>query len=63
MRAGLAYVAVIEPIARFIAQVWFHYAGWFPAIDTTLTMQVLLGLLGLGAMRSYEKSNNSENNR
>jgi len=61
--AGLAYVAVIEPVARFIAQVWFHYTGWFPAIDTTLTMQVLLGMLGLGAMRSYEKSNNSENKR
>jgi len=61
--AGLAYVAVIEPVARFIAQVWFNYTGGFPAIDTGITMQVLLGMLGLGAMRTYEKSNNSENKR
>jgi hypothetical protein len=61
--AGLAYVAVIEPVARFIAQVWFHYTGAFPAIDTSLTMQVLLGMIGLGAMRTVEKSNNSESKR
>ena len=60
---GLAYVSVIEPVARFVAQVWFHYTGAFPAIDTSLTMQVLLGMIGLGAMRTFEKSNNSENKR
>jgi hypothetical protein len=52
---GLAYVSIIEPIARFVAQVGFKYAGMFPVIDTNLTMQVLLGLLGLGTMRSYDK--------
>ena len=52
---ALAYVAVIEPIARFVATVGFAYAGPFPVIDTDLTMQVLLGLLGLGAYRSVEK--------
>jgi Tfp pilus assembly protein PilX len=31
------------------------YNGDFPTINTDLTMQVLLGMLGLGAMRSYEK--------
>ena len=51
----LAYAAVIEPIARFVATVSFAYAGPFPVIDTDLTMQVLLGLLGLGAYRSVEK--------
>ena len=29
--------------------------GSFPTIDTDITMQVLLGILGLGAMRSYDK--------
>jgi hypothetical protein len=53
---GLAYVAIIEPLARFIATVGFKYAGAFPVIDTNLTMQVLLGMLGMGAMRSYDKS-------
>ena len=60
---SLCYVAIIEPIARFVAQVWFHYAGAFPTINTDLTMQVLLGMLGLGAMRSVEKIKGAESNR
>jgi len=50
------YSALFEPIARFVAQVGFNYSGPFPQLDTNLTMQVLLGLLGLAGMRSYEKS-------
>ncbi len=60
---GLGYVAIVEPMARFAAQVWFSYNGAFPAIDTTLTMQVLLGMLGLGAMRTTEKIKDSEHKR
>ena len=60
---SLCYVAIIEPVARFVAQVWFAYTGVFPTIDTQLTMQVLLGMLGLGAMRSAEKIKGAENNR
>jgi hypothetical protein len=41
---------------RFVAKVWFGYAGFFPVLDTNITMQVLFGILGLGAFRSYEKS-------
>lgn len=52
---GLAYAAIIEPIARFVARVICDYNGEFPALDTTITMQVLFGILGLGAYRSYEK--------
>ena len=52
---ALAYAAVIEPIARFVATVGFAYSGPFPVIDTDLTMQILLGVLGLGAYRSVEK--------
>jgi len=53
---ALAYASVIEPIARFVARVWFGYSGDFPVIDTDLTMQVLIGVLGLGAYRSFEKA-------
>lgn len=53
--AALVYAALIEPLARFIAKVLFSYAGDFPVIDTTLTLQILLGLLGLAGMRSWEK--------
>lgn len=52
---GLAYAAILEPLARFVAAVGFHYTGAFPAIDTSITMQVLFGVLGLGALRSYDK--------
>ena len=51
---GLAYASIIEPIMRFIATV-NDYTGEFPVIDTTITMQVLLGMLGLGMMRTKEK--------
>ena len=60
---GLAYVSIIEPVARFAAQVWFHYTGSFPIIDTTITMQVLLGMLGLAAARTVEKVRNVEGKR
>lgn len=51
---GLAYAAIIEPVARLVATL-LGYAGAFPLIDTTVTMQILFGMLGLGAMRSYDK--------
>ena len=53
--AALAYMAILEPLARFAAVVWFGYAGPFPVLDTTITMQVLLGMLGIGSMRSFDK--------
>lgn len=52
---GLAYAAIIEPIARFIAKVAFDYNGSFPQIDTSITMQILFLLLGAGAMRTVER--------
>lgn len=53
---SLLYAALVEPIARFIATVLFTYSGLFPVINTELTLQILLGLLGLAGMRSFEKS-------
>lgn len=52
---ALAYAALIEPMARFIAVVGFGYEGNFPVLDTEITLQILLGLLGLAGMRSFEK--------
>jgi hypothetical protein len=52
---SLTYAAIIEPLSRFIAKVVFSYTAEFPVIDTTLTLQILLGLLGLAGMRSWEK--------
>lgn len=54
---SLAYAAILEPLLRFIAAVSFGYTGSFPAIDTTITLQILGGLLGIGYMRSMDKKN------
>ena len=52
---AMLYAALFEPMMRFVAVVCFAYAGQFPALDTTLTTQVLLGLLGLGTLRTVDK--------
>lgn len=51
---ALLYVALVEPFARFLCTT-LGYTGAYPVIDTSLTMQVLLGMLGLAGMRSYDK--------
>ena len=51
---SLAYAAIIEPCATLAASL-YGYTGSFPVIDTTITMQILFGILGLGAYRSYDK--------
>ena len=53
---GLGYAVFLEPLLRFT----FIVKGWsvdFPEINTNVTMQVLLGMLGLAGARSYEKKN------
>lgn len=52
---ALLYASILEPIARFAASVVWGYKGAFPAIDTAITLQLLFGLLGLGAYRTFEK--------
>lgn len=53
---GLGYAAILEPMIRFVAKVGFGYTGAFPVLDTSITMQILFGILGLGAYRAYEKA-------
>ena len=53
---GLAYAAIILPVMEFTAKVIFGYGGKFPVIDWAILTNVLFGLLGLGAMRTYEKT-------
>jgi len=52
---SLAYSAILEPILRFAAMVIFDYKGNFPVINEDITMQILFGMLGIGAMRSFDK--------
>lgn len=59
---SFAYAAIIEPFMRFVAS-QNGYGGEFPVLDTTLTMQILFGMLGLGVMRSFDKRNGVETNK
>ncbi len=52
---SFAYATIFEPIMRFVATM-VGYTGSFPELNTTLTMQILFGMLGLGVMRSVDKS-------
>ena len=54
--AALAYAALIEPMSRFIATVIFNYTGLVPILNTEITLQILMALLGFGGMRSFEKA-------
>jgi hypothetical protein len=52
---ALAYVAILEPFMSWVARLNGSTVV-FPTIDTTITMQILFGILGLGAFRSYDKA-------
>lgn len=52
---ALAYASIIEPLMTWCATAYGVKAD-FPALDTTITMQALFGILGLGAFRSYDKA-------
>ncbi|RMD58752.1 hypothetical protein D6833_12485 [Candidatus Parcubacteria bacterium] len=60
---ALLYASLFEPLMRFIAVVAFDYNGEFPVLDTTVTTQVLMGLLGLAGMRSYDKTKGIDTRR
>lgn len=51
---ALAYGAIVEPLLRFIATM-SGYKGAFPVVDTAAVVSVVMGMLGMGAMRSFDK--------
>jgi hypothetical protein len=53
--SALAYAAIGEPFISWLARLYGSTVV-FPVVDTTITMQVLIGILGLGAYRSYDKA-------
>lgn len=55
--AAFCYAFILQPLVTFglvICHVQFD-PKLLPVLDTSAMMPVLLGMLGLGAMRSYEK--------
>lgn len=61
--AAFCYVYILQPMLQFALvafKVNFDMTK-MPALDIADMMPVLLGMLGLGAMRSYDKANGSGN--
>lgn len=59
----LFYAGLGEPLLRFIAAVGFGYHQAFPVVDSSITLQVLFAMLGMGGLRTFEKFKNVEGNR
>lgn len=51
---GLAYSSIVEPFMEFVSKMC-GYHGAFPVLNTEILLQVLMTMLGLGVMRTYEK--------
>lgn len=51
---GLAYTFVLSPFANQIAN-WLGYSGEMVQLDTATLMSLVLSILGVGAMRSFDK--------
>ena len=51
---ALANDFVVRPFALYISSL-LHAAGNWPALDVNNLMPLLFGMLGIGAMRTYEK--------
>ena len=60
--AALAWQFVLSPILTYLIGICVAF-GWIPklpplpVLDTSALYTVLLGMLGLGGMRTYEKIN------
>jgi len=52
---GLAYAFILSPIMRFAVVLAMETPPDFPVLDISELMPILLGMLGLGGLRTYEK--------
>jgi hypothetical protein len=52
---GLGYTFVLAPFVEFIARA-NGYVGEMPMPDTSQLMTLIMAMLGVGAMRSYDKA-------
>jgi hypothetical protein len=56
--AALAYQFVLSPFIRFVAIIAMDTPPEFPVLDSSQLTPILIGMLGLGGLRTYEKINN-----
>ena len=57
---AFAYTYVVQPLLSFLAALFKHPVN-LPPVNLDGMMPVLLGMLGLGAMRSWDKANGKGN--
>lgn len=60
--AAFAWVYVLQPIVSFIFAAAKHPVA-LPTLDFSTMSTVLMGMLGLAGLRTYEKKTDSESNR
>ena len=53
--AGLGYTFLLQPLLPWFAAVCGAVVPPLPTLDTNVLMTLLLGMLGMGGMRSYDK--------
>jgi len=53
---GLANDFILRPLAIYVSSVCHVIGATWPALDMTSLLPLLLGMLGLGAMRTFEKT-------
>jgi hypothetical protein len=53
--AGFAYMAIVRPLLPWLATVVGFNVPPLPAIETSEIMAILMGMLGLGGMRTAER--------
>ena len=53
--AGLGYTFLLQPLLPWVAAVFGMSVPPLPSLDTNVLMTLLLGMLGIGGMRSYDK--------
>lgn len=51
---GVGYSFILEPLGEFVAKM-FGYNGAFPALDMGNLMTLMMGMLGMGYLRTKEK--------
>ena len=66
---AFAYTFLIQPFLTFVSWTLLAYNGTMldtaslPTLDLAMMMPVLMGMLGLGGLRTYEKRTKSNMNR
>lgn len=60
---ALAYNFILQPFLFWLAKCFFPTVPLPPMLDMGMLMTLLLGMLGIGAMRSYDKQNANTDNK